>query len=634
MRTNRAPSRRGSFSHGRGQISRPTPRAGLETSNAVNVGSLVLYKNEPAAVRGLGKKLLIERADGRSLHVRIKDVTLLHPGPVSNLARLKLLKAEPETAWELLLGHETTLQELSELIFGKFTPDTAWSTWNVLEDGLYFIGTPEQIRARNREEVDTTRASRDAARAERVAWDSFLQRVRSGEFSAQDEKYLAEVADVAMGHISRSRCLRALGKVESPESAHALLLEIAYFDYHVNPYPRRLKVASDQPSLTVKKPRHEPRVDLTYLRAYAIDDEGADTPDDALSVEGNRLWVHVADIAASVLSGSPVDLEARARGSTLYLPETVIHMLPESAVAFFGLGMEDTSPAFSFGIDLNDDASIAGVEIVPSLVHVSRITYQQAEARLGESPFNELLSIGERYQQRRRAEGAIVIDLPEVKVLVQAGDVVIQPVLPLRSRMLVSEAMIMAGEAVALYALERMIPMPYATQIASATCSEPKELSEMYACRRMLRPKQYRSSPARHTGLGLEAYVQATSPLRRYLDLVVHQQLRAFYRGEAVLGSDEMLTRVGAAEAVAQTMRRAEQLSNRHWTMVYLATHTDWQGEGILVDKHGQQGTVLIPDLGLDPRVHLPRDLAIDSTVEVALTGVNIPLLEARFRVL
>jgi exoribonuclease-2 len=395
-----------------------------------------------------------------------------------------------------------------------------------------------------------------------------------------------------------------------------------------------LNVACDQPSFPIEKPPHEPRVDLTYLQAYAIDDEGSETPDDALSVEGNRLWVHVADVAASVVPGTQVDLEARDRGSTLYLPETVINMLPESAVALFGLGMADTSPAFSFGIDINDDGSIAGVEVAPSLVRVSRITYQQAEARLSESPFKELLAIAERYQRRRRAEGAIVIDLPEVKVLVQDGNVVLQQILPLRSRVLVSEAMVMAGEAVALYALERMIPLPYATQTASVTCGEPKELSEMYACRRMLRPKQYRSTPARHTGLGLDAYVQATSPLRRYLDLVVHQQLRAYYRGETLLDSDEMLTRVGAAEAVAQTMRRAEQLSNRHWILVYLAEHIGWQGEGILVDKHRQQGTILIPDLGLDPRVHLPKDLDLDSTVQVALTGVNIPLLEAHFRLL
>jgi exoribonuclease-2 len=595
---------------------------------------LVLYKNDPASVKRLGKKVLIELTDGRSLHVRPKDVMLLHPGPVSNLGRLKLLSAEPETAWELLAGHETTLQELSELIYGGFTPETAWSTWNIVVDGLYFTGRADCLTARTPEEVDATRAQRDTARAERAAWDSFLQRIQAGEFEPQDAKYLTEVEELAMGRVSRSRCLRALGRTESPENAHALLLEISYFDNFVNPYPHRLKVASGQPSLVVAEPPHEPRVDLTYLPAYAIDDEGAETPDDALSLEGNRLWVHVADVAASVLAGSDLELEARARGSTLYLPETIIHMLPESAVALFGLGMSDTSPAFSFGLDINEDGSIAGVEVVPSLVRVSRITYQQAEARLNESPFKELLGVAERYQQRRRTEGAIMIDLPEVKVLVKDREVVLHQVPPLRSRGLVSEAMIMAGEAVAIYALERRIPLPFATQAAPGAYTEPKELSEMYACRRMLRPKQYRSSPARHTGLGLEAYVQATSPLRRYLDLVVHQQLRAFYQGEKLLDGHEMLARVGAAEAVAHTMRRAEQLSTRHWILVYLATHDDWHGEGVLVGKHGQQGTVLIPDLGLDPRVHLPKDMDLDSTVQLALTGVNIPLLEAHFRVL
>lgn len=58
----------------------------------------------------------------------------------------------------------------------------------------------------------------------------------------------------------------------------------------------------------------EPRLDLTGLPAYAIDDEGNLDPDDAISLDGNRLWVHVADAAALVWSDSPADVEARGRG--------------------------------------------------------------------------------------------------------------------------------------------------------------------------------------------------------------------------------------------------------------------------------------------------------------------------------
>ena len=74
--------------------------------------------------------------------------------------------------------------------------------------------------------------------------------------------------------------------------------------------------------------RSEPRRDLTHLPAFAIDDEENQDPDDAVSLDGERLWVHVADVAALVAPDSEADLEARGRGANLYLPERIVNMLP------------------------------------------------------------------------------------------------------------------------------------------------------------------------------------------------------------------------------------------------------------------------------------------------------------------
>jgi hypothetical protein len=97
----------------------------------------------------------------------------------------------------------------------------------------------------------------------------------------------------------------------------------------------------------------EERLDLTHLPALAIDDKGNQEPDDALSLEGDRLWVHVADVAALVPPESAADLEARARGATLYLPEGAVPMLPWAAIGRLGLGLSEISPALSFGLDLD-----------------------------------------------------------------------------------------------------------------------------------------------------------------------------------------------------------------------------------------------------------------------------------------
>jgi len=596
--------------------------------------SLVLYKTRPARVQRVGDKLIIELAGGETARVRPKDVTLLHPGPLASLAQLGPPAGEVQTAWEILAGGDPVpLAELAELAFGAYTPATAWAAWELVADGLYFRGDVEQVTACTAEEVAQTRRDREAEAAERRAWEAFLGRARAGQVAAQDERYLRDIENLALGRAARSRVLHELDREESPENAHATLLELGHWTPAVNPYPIRLGVNPAPPDLPLPPLPDEPRVDLTGLPAYAIDDAETDHPDDALSLDGDRLWVHVADVAALIHPDSPIDLDARARGSSYYLPEGTVPMLPPAVTPRLGLGLAEVSPALSFGLELATDGTIAGLEIVPSWVRVTRLTYDEVETRLSEEPFATFLLLAQAYQARRTARGAITIDLPEVSIKIRGGAVTIRPLPPLQSRALVEGAMIMAGEAVARFAIDRGISLPYATQEPGEPQDPAETLSEMFALRRTMKRSQYRSVPAPHGGLGLDAYAQATSPLRRYGDLVVHQQLRAYVRGKPLLDETEILTRVGEIEAVIGAVRQVERLSNDHWTLVYLLAHPNWHGEGVLVERRGASGKLLIADLGLETQVHLSEELPLDSTVPLTLSWVDLPRLDVRFRV-
>lgn len=597
--------------------------------------SLVLYKNRPARVKHLGQKIEIELEDGETSSVRPKDVTCLHPGPVKRLDELQPQTGEVETAWEILAGSTTTLAELAELIYGVFDPTTAWAAWQLVDDGLYFRGTPEAVIARIPEEVAQERAAREARVARQRSWESFLERVRAGQVLPQDASYLRGVKALALGQRTKSRVLRELGRAERPENAHALLLELGYWDSTVDPYPQRLGLSTTAPEVPLPDFPEEARLDLTHLLAFAIDDEDIQDPDDALSLEGNRLWVHVADVAALVRPDSEVDREARARGATLYLPEGAVPMLPPKAIQLLGLGLAEVSPALSFGLDLNSAGEVENVEIAPSWVRVTRLTYGEADARLEEEPLQSLYRLARVYEARRQENGAVFIDLPEIKIRVKDGEVVIHPLSPFRSRSLVTEAMLTAGEAAARFALEREISFPFSSQDPPAPQApeRPRDLAGMYALRLSMKRSQIKNIPAFHAGLGLPAYTQATSPLRRYLDLVVHQQLRAFLRGEDLLGEQEVLGRIGAAEAVTGDVRRAERLARQHWTLVYLQQHPEWRGQGVLVEKFGLRGTVLIPELDLEPRVYLGEELPLNSVIPLSLRGIDLPELAAYFRV-
>ena len=427
--------------------------------------------------------------------------------------------------------------------------------------------------------------------------------------------------------------MNELGRSQSPENAHAFLLEVGYWDMWVDPYPRRLELPTSAPSIRLSELPQEDRVDLTALPAFAIDDEGNQDPDDAISLDGDRLWVHVADVAALVSPDSPADLEAHARGANLYLPEGTVPMLPAEATQRLGLGLAERSPALSFGLRLDGYGGIADMEVVLSWVRVTRLSYEEADDRLDEEPFRGLYALAQAFEARRHRNGAISLDLPEVKILVKDGQVQIKPLPTLNSRTMVLEAMLMAGEAVAQLASSQRLAMPYTVQDSPEPMDTPNTLAGMFARRRTLSPSQQSIVPAAHAGLGLARYVRTTSPLRRYLDLVAHQQLRAWLTGRPVLNEQQVLERLGAAEAVGGTVRRAEQLARQHWTIVYLMQHPAWRGQGVLVDKTGLRGTLLLPDLAWETRVHLRNDFALDSVFPVMANGVNLPLLEAYFQV-
>lgn len=598
--------------------------------------SLVLYKNGPARITAIGDKLEIALLDGRSLRVRPKDVMLLHPGPLADLRDLTVPPGEIEAACELLSGSQTTLPELAELVYGTYTPGTAWAAWRLLDEGLYFRGPPEAIAVRSLADVAQEQAARAAKEAERCAWTGFLQRARAGQCTPEDGPYLREIEEVAWGQREQSRVLQALDCEQNPQSAHAALLKLRHWDGAMNPYPYRIGVTLAPVAVELPALPDEPRRDLTELPAFAIDDEGNLDPDDALSVDGDRLWVHVADAAALVPPDSSADLAARARGATLYLPEQTIPMLPPAAVSQLGLGLTEISPALSFGLQLDASGLVADVEIVPSWVRVQRLSYAEVDRRLAlaEEPFCRLYAVAERHQARRRANGAVFIDLPEVKMEVVDGQVAIAPLARLRSRMMVAEAMLMAGEAAARFARERSLPFPYATQEVAATADPvPTGLAAMYALRRTLRPRRYSGQPGPHGGLGLEIYAQVTSPLRRYLDLVAHQQLRAIAVGSTPLASQALIERIGASETAAMAVRRAERLSREHWTLVYLQQHPDWRGDGVLVEKRLPRSTVLLPALAMEARVKVAESVLLDHALPLRLTGIDLPERAAYFRV-
>lgn len=599
----------------------------------VAAGALVLYKGQPAIVGQAGRKLDIRLNSGQTVSVRPKDIALLHPGPIASLSALHPCEGEPLVAWELLQGQTVDLATLADLVYGEVTPSSVWAAWGLVDDGLLFHGSPDAIEANDAVTRNALHARREARAAEEAAWSAFQARVEARRLAPEDGRYLAEVEAVALGQSERSRVLDLLGHSQTAEAAHAFLLDIGRWDDHVNPYPSRTGVITTIPGHTLPQLPDESRLNLTHLVALAIDDEGNTDPDDALSYEDGWLWVHVADAAALITPDSPADREARTRAANLYLPEGTVPMLPPGATAQLGLGLNDISPALSFGMRL-DDETAAELRVTPSWVRVRRLSYDEAQAQLDSEPLAALSAVANQLGARRLARGSVEIDLPEVRVRVkEMGQVDITPLPSLHSRDIVREAMLYAGEMIGRYALTHEIPLPYTVQDPPYEFDPTREgLSGMFARRRAMQRGRQVTTPGPHSGLGLSVYVQATSPLRRYLDLVIHQQLRAHLRGEPVLDGAALLQRIGEADDPTRAVRQAERLSIAHWTCVYLRQHPEWRGEAVAVDERNGQVTFLIPELGWETQLR-PRSVpAPDSSLLLELTGVDLPQRDATFR--
>lgn len=603
------------------------------SSASLRPGSLVLYKIHPAIVSNVAEKIEIQLAGGKSKRVRDKDVTLLHPGPLSSLGALKTAEPAIEEAWELLEGEKVGLADLAEFLYGEYSPASAWGAWEVLQDGLYFEGGTADIRRRSEAAVREEREARDSKQRAEQEWNEFLERVDRASLEEDDRKRLAEVERVALGDSEHSRILTSFELPVTPDSAHRFLVRCGYWDAHENPWPRRAGARLEPVEVGVPDLADEPRKDLTHLEAWAIDDAGNQDPDDAISIDGERLWVHIADVAALVRPGGHMDQAARERCANLYLPERVHTMLPESVTHRLGLGLAERSPALSFGFGF-DGEGVSDVEVVPTWVVVQRTSYDEVDTRMHEPAFAAISRITDAYRAKRLSRGAARIDLPEVSVRVVDGEVIIRPLPKLASRDMVTDAMLMAGEAAARFARANGVAIPYAMQPSPQEIRQPQGMPEMYAYRRLFKPSRASLEPEPHFGLGLETYARATSPLRRYADLVVHQQLRAFVMGRTPLSADEILERTAVLDAAGATIRRAERQSNLHWKMVHLQRNPGWQGEAVVVALDERKAMVIIPELALETRIRLSPDYSLGQTLTLAVREVDVPAQTAHFRVL
>ena len=342
------------------------------------------------------------------------------------------------------------------------------------------------------------------------------------------------------------------------------------------------------------------RVDLRDLLTVTIDPDDAYDFDDAISVvredSGWRLYVHIADVSFFVRRGGAVDRMARNRLNSVYLAGKVVPMLPERITHHLCCLMEGKErPAKTVEMEIDRKGAVRRVQVYRSVVRSdARLTYRQAQEMLdgvGRDAVAKMLRVagelGRILWERRLRRGALDMELPEPKVVMESGrvvDIVANP--RLKSHILIEDFMLLANEAVAEFLTSRGVAFirrvheepderelrrfktfvislglrlrstrPADIQrLLSSVVGTPLEFPVNYALLRSLKKAVYTTEVNTHFGLALANYTHFTSPIRRYVDLTVHRALDAVFDGRQQDASEAELSAV-ARDATDKEIR-------------------------------------------------------------------------------
>ena len=229
--------------------------------------------------------------------------------------------------------------------------------------------------------------------------------------------------------------------------------------------------------------------------------------------------------------------------------------------------------------------------------------------------------------QRRKSQGSIDINLPEVHIFVdpETKKVSIEQFVEYESNNVVREMMLLAGEGAAHFAFENNIPFPYVSQESPNLPSNiPEGLAGEFKTVKSMHKRSVGITPAAHAGIGIGMYSQVTSPLRRYSDLIAHQQLRAFLDGRELIEKNTMLERISAGDEAAIACKKAERKSNLHWTLIYLLQNPEWTGEAVFVEQKGTQCVFLIPSLATQTTLIPSKQLNLNDRIVVKASKIDI----------
>ncbi len=573
-----------------------------------------------------------------------------------------------EEVWELLEGEGQVWnpREFAQTIFGaKVSPDHEAAVIRaVLNERTHFKFKDGFIRAQSRENVERLLEQRrieeerlrrieEGQRLLKAIWDkgageselnsdlasNWIEAIKSFCLFGDESERASEVKDL----------FRKIG-LNSPSAPFETLVRAGVWSEDENIELLRAEIERNFPDEALNEAKeieesyedvlkNSPFLqDLLALDCFTIDAAESKDLDDALSirsVEGGRfeVGIHITDVGLFIRPRMKLFDLAVERATSIYLPDEIITMLPETLCNnTFSLLPGRKRAALSFFVLLDEEGNILEKRVERTIISSKRkLSYDEAdEAVRQEGAIKQLYDLALKLQKRRIVEGnALPLPIPELNIRVEDGEIRVWLDEPGPARFLVSELMILANWVAATMLRDNSIPALYRSQ------PEPREriiegterdLRSNYRQRRLISRGILGPEPEFHSGLGLECYTTITSPIRRALDLVMQIQLEDFITKGAPKFSLKELEQLSIT--LQDGLMRAAGVRNarfRYWLLKHLATRQDEDLKAWVLDILDTKLLLVLEDYLLTieiPKEH-KMDYHLDQEVNVRIKKVN-----------
>ncbi len=365
--------------------------------------------------------------------------------------------------------------------------------------------------------------------------------------------------------------------------------------------------------------------DLRGLSAFTIDGPLTRDFDDAVSLEkfGDtlHLGIHIADISTAILPDSILDGEARDRASSIYMPCRQIPMIPPN-LSQDNLCLKEghDRQAISLLTSFDKSGNLLDYRFVPSVIRVQQhLTYEEVNEILCKGDLSdtlrqlkvevlsdllkEMYQISQHLRQKRINQDALSLSLPELQIKFNENSSLSLKLVDqdTPSRIIISEFMILYNWLAARFCRDNQIPILFRTQAKPSEMliiGEEGYLYYVFTQRRKLSPLQINTAPNPHSGLGLDVYIHATSPIRRYLDLVSQRQIRAFLIGIAPICNEEQLEEIRTTvEPVLKDIEILRRRRLRYWILKFLSQNKGKKFKAQILDELKTKYRIIINDL-------------------------------------